>query len=162
MGSKWQKERDARVAEVQRRQTIYASYEWQKKMIDDIKAPLMEGIIKLLNPVCGAKEKLGALLKLRRAAQSLAGFPEPVKDNTWHPNSHRMIEIRDEFFKHCQLDEGRRRFIHLIIDFIIILYDYDPPYRMMIDWWAKQLDIKNWRYDVPVTVVKHDWSWWQE
>lgn len=164
MGEEWKRARDARVAEVARRQTIFSSYAIQQRMINEIKAPLTEATAVLTNPASGYGIKLKALMKLRTVDKAFQQFPEPTKENTWHPNSHRIIEIRDEFFQHSYgLSAQRLKLLRTGINFVIIIYDYDPPYRMMIDWWAKQLQIQNWRYDIPIRVGNYDWSgWWRE
>jgi hypothetical protein len=145
-----------------RRQTVYTSCEWQERMIREVKGPVVAAVECLMNPEAGYGEKARRLLSLRRALMAFKEFPEPVKGNTWHPNSHVLIEIRDEFFRHCRLGEGRNTLFRLFINFIIILYDYDPPYRMMIDWWAFHLKLRNWNYDTPVRVHGRLWGWWAE
>jgi hypothetical protein len=131
--------RDARVDEHKRRQTIFTSSPYQKFMIHGIKAPLLT----LINLFADK-------------------FPEPTKENTWHPNSHTMIDIRDEFFRHCHLDKRRNSVLRAVINFVIVMYDYDPPYRMMIDWWAKNLEFQNWRHDIDIKVIDYKWDWWDE
>jgi len=161
LGEKWKRERDARVAEAQKRlASPYASYEWQQEMIHKVKAPAIKAILTIIDPSSSKAEKAGALLKGYRAAKSLGQFPEPTKENTWNPNTHRLINTRDEFFRHCHLDEKRRKVLRLGINFIIIMYDHDPPYRMMIDWWAKQLKVQNWECDIPYKLVGYNWPWW--
>jgi hypothetical protein len=139
MGILERKARDARVKEHKKRQTIFTSSPYQKFMIHGIKAPLL----KLLN------------LFAER-------FPEPTKENTWCPNSHTLIDIRDEFFRWCHLDKRRNRVLRAIINFVIVMYDYDPPYRMMIDWWVEQIEAKKWRHDVPIKVTDYKPFWWHK
>lgn len=139
MGRLEQEARDERVKQQKKRMTIFASLPYQTFMVHALKAPL----VKLINLFVDK-------------------FPEPTKENTWHPNSHRLIEIRDEFFKHCFLHESKLKILRAGINFAIVIYDYDPPYRMMIDWWAKQLKIQNWNYDMPITITGRNWSWWKE
>ena len=140
MGRLEREARDRRVEEQKKRHTVFASLPYQTFMVHAIKKPLL---------------KLVTLFADK--------FPEPTEENTWHPNSHRLIKGRDEFFKHCVgLAPERLKLLRAGINFVIVIYDYDPPYRMMIDWWAKQLKIENWDYDVPITIVNHNWSWWKE
>jgi hypothetical protein len=171
MGEAWQKARDARVAEHNRRQTIFSSYEMQQLMINEIKQPMVESIVSILSPGTSNVDKVKALLKARRALKTFSEkFPEPQEGihlesglpYVWNPNSIRLIHIRDEFFKHCKLSKSRTDFMRTGINFLIVIYDYDPPYRMMIDWWAKQLEIRNWEYGLPVKVVNYIWPWWVE
>ncbi len=135
--------RDARVKETERRMQrgIYGQLPYQVFMIHAIKAPMLESIAALLSPESGNGNKLKALIALRKVIKNLDKFPEPTIENTWHPNSHRLIELRDEFFERYR----RFPFRHLIqkgIKFGIIIYDYDRPYRDMGDWAKAELDKK--------------------
>ncbi len=146
----------------QERMTVFSDLPHQTFMVHGIKAPLMEGVMELLTPGRNTGDNFKSMYKIARSLKGFEkNFPEPTQENTWHPNSHILINIRDEFFKHCQLDERRRRLLRLAINFVIAIYDYDPPYRMMIDWWAQQLKIQNWRYDVPVKLINYNWTWWK-
>lgn len=149
---------------VQERRTVFSSLPVQTFMVHGIKAPALENISILLSPESNPAQKLKALMALRRVLHDFEkNFPEPTPENTWHPNSHLLCQVRDEFFKHCVgLSCERLRTLRLGINFFIIIYDYDPPYRMMIDWWAKQLKIQNWDFTVPITMVQRNWPWWQE
>ncbi len=135
--------RDARVKETERRMQrgIYGQLPYQVFMIHAIKAPMLESIAALLSPESGNGNKLKALIALRKVIKNLDKFPEPTIENTWHPNSHRLIELRDEFFERYR----RFPFRHLIqkgVKFGIIIYDYDRPYRDMGDWAKAELDKK--------------------
>lgn len=162
MGRLEREARDKRVEQQKKRQTVY-TVEYQTYFVNYIKEPIFENLAIVVSPVSSRAEKFKALIHIRRISEDFTrNIPEPTKENTWHPNSHRLIEWRDEFFRHCYLEHVRLRYLRLIINFVIIIYDYDPPYRMMIDWWAKQMKIQNWNYDVPVTINAHNWQWWKE
>lgn len=152
------------------RQTVYASLPYQTFMVHAIKKPALEYLMTLISPEAKAGDRVKALFRLRKVAELFGSkFPEPVDGihpetglpYIWHPNSRLLIKTRDEFFTHCKIGGAREQFIRLAINFLIILYDYDPPYRMMIDWWAVRL-IKDWKLDVPVTVHGYNWGWWKE
>lgn len=97
---------------------------------------------------------------LKIAGLIASKLPEPTKENTWHPNSHNLIEIRDEFFKHCKLNDERLQFIRVVFNFIIILYDFDPPWRWMIDSVKEEADKKKWEPKEYGHDKRPDWQWW--
>ncbi len=153
------------------RVTVYSALPHQTFMVHGIKAPMIQSIVTIISPESSDMDRFKALLQARRVLANFEkNFPEPQHGiepisglpYVWHPNSHTLIDIRDEYFKHCQLEQPRLKLLRMGIDFVIIIYDYDPPYRMMIDWWAKQLKILNWRYDIPITINARDWKWWIE
>ncbi len=123
----------------EKKRTIYSSLPMQLFMIEAIKAPL-------LKVACLIASKL----------------PEPTIENTWHPNSHRMIERRDEFFEHCFLPEPRRTFIRMAINFVIIIYDFDSPWRMMIDWFIEPWHLEGWQLRGYGEEKQPIYDWWKE
>lgn len=115
--------RDARVKELERRQAlgIYGQLPYQQFIIDDIKAPLLEGLWRLSPRL------------IATAFRNIDKLPEPCLGNTWHPNSHRLIALRDRLYKKFLI----LRLMHFIrtgMNFLIIVYDYDHPYRDMVDF----------------------------
>ncbi len=119
--------------------TIYSSLPLQVFMIHAIKKPLLTVAGLILNKL-----------------------PEPTKDNTWHPNSHNLIDIRDAFFKHCILGGDRERFIKAVFNFVIILYDFDPPWRWMIDF-VKDMALKmEWKPRGYEDTWTEHYTWWRE
>jgi hypothetical protein len=115
------------------RKTIFTSLHWQS-----IKIP----INYCLNLIC---DKL----------------PEPTKDNTWHPNSKVLIELRDEFFQHL-INPGREKIYRAIWNFVIAIYDYDPAYRFLIDWIGEQWKRKTWTPREPLIPgeKRYEPTWW--
>jgi len=87
-------------------------------------------------------------------------IPEPTKETCKFSNSHHLIDIRDRFFQHLDLPI-RDNALKAIINFAIIMYEYDPPYRRFMDWWLKELvGIYNKGLWVE-TPDKHK-RWWKE
>ncbi len=165
MGRLEREARDVLVEQQKKRLTVFAELPHQTFMVHGIKAPAIESLMVLISPASGSADKVKALLRLRRVLKDFErNFPEPTRENTWHPNSWIMIDIRDRFFRdHCiGLSAERLKTMRLGINFFIIIYDYDPPYRMMIDWWAKQLDIKNWDYQASAPLFPRNWPWWKD
>lgn len=122
-----------------KKKTIYSSLPMQVFMMHAIKKPLLE-VARLI----------------------LSKLPEPTKENTWHPNSHNLIEIRDDFFEHCFLGEDRRIFIRTVFNFVIIIYDFDAPWRMMIDWCIEEWRKKDWKPKGYGMDKIPDWRWWHD
>lgn len=61
-------------------------------------------------------------------------IPTPTAETCKHPNARRLVEIRDEFMKRNQSDGARHKAMSGIINFVIMMYEYDAPYRQRIDW----------------------------
>jgi len=142
--------------------TPFAQMSCQVYMVHAIKAPLVASVNTLMSPESSKIDKLKAFNELRKLLPKFSKLPIPTKENTWHPNSHHLIDIRDEFFKRCHLDNNRLWFINTLFNFAIILYDYDRPYRMMMDWCKEQLDRKKWAPRESQSVCGWDYSWWDE
>jgi hypothetical protein len=170
MGRLEKEARDERVRQQMARQTVYTSLPYQTFMVHAIKAPMLENLMAIISPEATTQDRVKAMLRIRKILELFNDkFPEPqieIHPETglpyvWHPNSELLIKYRDEFFTHCHLGGMREKFLRMGINFLIIIYDYDPPYRMMIDWWAERL-IQGWRLDIPITVHPHAWAWWTE
>jgi hypothetical protein len=128
---------------VQKHRTIYSSLPMQIFMIHAIKKPLMAVAGLILDKI-----------------------PEPTKENTWHPNSHNLIDIRDDFFTHMETDKSlaseRLKIIRCVFNFIIILYDFDPPWRWMIDYVKDEAFKKKWEPRGYEDTWSKNYTWWKE
>jgi len=83
----------------------------------------------------------------------LAGrYPKPTKRNTVHPNTHRLLDIRDEFFKHWKLD-GRAPLVKALFRILIVKYEHSPTWRNMLDWVIKEVP-GDWKPFNPVRQMK--------
>ena len=122
-----------------KRRTVYSSLPMQMFMSHAIKAPLL---------------KIAALIASK--------LPEPTKENTWHPNSHRLIEVRDWFFEHCLIGGDKEKFIRIAFNFVIILYDFDPPWRDMMDSAREEFMKKTWLPRGSQSTFPPNWNWWKE
>lgn len=117
--------------------------------------------------VFGAKHQTTITRVAKRPLMAIAKvinkvLPEPTVDNTWHPNSHRMIQIRDEFKKNCTLSADRVNLIVTGMNFAIMMYDFDRPYRDMMDWAKDRLDELGWTPRGSLDLIGADWPWWNE
>lgn len=83
--------------------------------VDKVKAPLMKALV------------------------ILAGrYPEPTKENTDKHNTHVLLDIWDEFFKH-EDNPGRDGLFKAIRKITIAEYEHDGYYSQRIDWFLKKL-----------------------
>ncbi len=71
-------------------------------------------------------------------------FPEPTRLNCFHPNSHRLFDIRDEFFKR---DNNRTKKVLLEVLFRILIakYEHSPYYAHRFDWFIEKINESGWK-----------------
>jgi hypothetical protein len=145
-------------AEVKRRQTLGVYSQPKNQLaIMDIKAKLLTAVSTIADHDKGKWEKLRAVASLRGLVKDIHLLPEPTEATTWHPNSHQLIKVRDEFFRRCGLGTPRQQLIRAVLNFVIMIYDYDRPYRDLIDWAKQELD-KDWTPRGATDIVAADWS----
>lgn len=143
-------------------QTIYSSLPVQSYMIQMVKKPILDSV-----PIIFAKDatkirKLRATVELWRALKALAHLPAPTIENTWHPNTHNLIELRDWIVSRIRLSGNRNAFIEILFNLAIIIYDFDPPWRWIMD----SVKDKAFKMDWKPRGFGDDWSdgynWWLE
>jgi len=153
-------------------ETIYSSLPVQSLVISTIKKPILEAIPVIFNPEASKIEKLKAAVKLWRGLQALSNLPRPTLENTWHPNSHNLIVIRDWVLDclsvrnkqgiYAGLNSTRLGLIDKLFNLVIIIYDFDPPWRWILD------SVKDNAFDMSWKPRGYgdDWSegyhWWNE
>jgi len=131
-------------------------------MVHAIKKPALEAIETIFDPDASKIKKLRAANELWKAFKCISKMPEPTVENTWHPNSHNLIKIRDWLFEHCFLDAWRMGFIRKLMNFVIILYDFDPPWRWIMDS-AKDEALKmDWKLRGFEDTWVDGYHWWKE
>ncbi len=74
---------------------------------------------------------------------------EPTIENTWHPNSHIIIEIRERFkernIHNATTPKDLRARAYLgMLNLAIAVYEFDLFYRERIDWAVKKLRESDW------------------
>lgn len=142
--------------------TVYYSAAMQMYMMEEIKKPVLQAVKVLFHPESNTLDKAKAAKMLWGAFNALKGLPEPTKDNTWHPNTHQLIDLRDWLFEHCHLPVIRMSFIKRIMDFVIILYDFDPPWRWIFDSLWEEARKKEWKPKGWNDTWTNDYHWWKE
>ena len=65
-------------------------------------------------------------------------YPEPTRENTLHPNTHRLLDIRDKFFE-CWEVEARASLLKVLFRILIVKYEHSPTWRNMFDWFLKEM-----------------------
>lgn len=83
-------------------------------------------------------------------------YPEPTKDHTSMPNTHRLLDIEDEFFKH-ENNISRDLFLRAVWRILIVKYDTDRWYRQRVDWVIEQIKKRGWEPD-PMGHPKNNWN----
>lgn len=101
-------------------------------VIDKIKAPMVKAVV-----ILGRR------------------YPYPTKENTTHPNTHRLLEIRDEFFKH-ETGTNRKDFFEALWRVFIDEYEHDAYYRDRIDWIREQIMKAEWK---PRPLMHPEYMW---
>ena len=126
-------------------------------MVDDVKAPLVEGLGLFLssrNPI----QRIKGLKKLYHSLKSMEQLPYPTRENTTEPNSLILIDTRDEIISKLKLPLRIPPIVSLI-NFAIIMR-YDEPYKQLMDQMVDRLRASAWqRGDKPdILIWKQDWE----
>ncbi len=129
---------DRRVLPLQHKTTYYAGA-MQFYMTNEIKSPVIVAVGTLFDHDSNKLQKLKALAKLLKALKAMVGLPEPqCKDPDapgycWHPNAQNLIDLRDWLFERLHLDAMRMNLIKRVMNFVIILFAFDTPWRWIFD-----------------------------
>ncbi len=142
--------------------TVYYSLGMQLYMTETIKKPLMKAIAVLFDSEASKMGRLKALKIIWDVLQCMKGLPEPTKENTWHPNTHNLIDLRDWLFGCCKLNDLRMTFVRRVINFVIILYDFDPPWRWIFDSLREEAMRKDWKPRGFNDTWKDTYKWWED
>jgi len=142
------------------KKTIFFSLPMQVFMIHNIKTPAMEAVETIFSPDKSKMDKLKATRQLWKVYQAMQKLPEPTLENTWHPNTHNLIRLRDWLFERCFLGKLRMGFIRKVMNFAIILYDFDPPWRWIFDNLKDEALKMEWK----PKGYEDDWTykWWRD
>lgn len=92
--------------------------------------------------------KVGVLLAKR--------YPEPTKENVWHPNAHILFGLLGKYLEYEQ-NWGRRVLFHAVFKVLIDEYQRHTFYRYRVDWFIDELRKSKW---LPRTAYKM--SFWEE
>lgn len=75
-------------------------------------------------------------------------LPEPNEGNITHPNSQRLLTIRDKFFKYDNND-SRRELYKAAWKILICEYEHDPVYRYHFDNLITEIANSGWQPPPP-------------
>ena len=142
--------------------TVYSTVPMQLFMMHVIKAPIIGSIEAIFNPDTSKIDKLRAASKLWKAFQAISKLPEPTLENTVHPNAHNLIILRDWLFARCLLDKGRLGLIRRLINFTIILIEFDPPWRWILDSLREEAFKMKWQPRGYDRNGETKYDWWKE
>ena len=71
-------------------------------------------------------------------------YPEPTHENVLYKNSHRLLDIRDEFFR-CWDTRGRHKLYEALWRVVIVKYEHSANYRNFIDWTLMMIQASGWK-----------------
>ena len=66
-------------------------------------------------------------------------FAEPTHENCTQPNSHILLDIKENISNSMRMDEIRTKMILAIFRVLIDVYDHDPVYRYIINRLVRML-----------------------
>jgi len=71
-------------------------------------------------------------------------LPDPTKENTYHPNTHRLIELEELFFSY-DTNPSKRRLLKAVWKLLIIENEHDPYYRDRFNWGVEKIVNGEWK-----------------
>lgn len=81
-------------------------------------------------------------------------YPEPTRENVLHPNSHILLDIRDEFFKH-DTNDSRKDLFEALFKMLVAEYEHDGYYRFRFNWLHDEINKRKWLPNIEQT---HHWT----
>jgi len=90
-------------------------------VIDKVKAPLRKVLILVANRL-----------------------PEITKENTLHPNTHILIDLKDKFLEY-ETNPERKEMLKAGWKMFIAEYEHDPFYRYRFDWLIEEIVNSDWK-----------------
>jgi len=72
-------------------------------------------------------------------------YVEPTHDNVVHPNTHRLLDWRDEFYQVWDLPIGFKWVTEAIWKVVINKYEHSPNWRYLLDWVFMKAGATNWK-----------------
>lgn len=145
--------------------TVYSTIPMQLYMMHSIKNPILNSIETIFNPDASKLDKFKSGRNLLKAFKAISKMPEPTIENTWHPNSHNMIILRDHLLKRLtplKLSDARRNIISRFFNLLITINDFDPPWRWMIDSVKDEALKMKWESREYGRTGKVEYPWWRE
>ena len=145
-----------------RHQTIYFSLPVQTLIIHTIKKPILESAETIFDKKASKIDKLKALSTLWSAVKAVSCLPKPNLENTWHPNSHNLIKLRDWLLARLNLAKERVSLIERVFNLVIIIYDFDPPWRWIMDGVKDEALKTEWKPQGWGDDWSDGYEWWKE
>ena len=71
-------------------------------------------------------------------------YPEPTHENVLHPNSHRLLDLQEEFFKRWKT-RGKTKLYKALWRTLIVKYEHSPPYQWKLDWLLMRIPQLGWK-----------------
>ena len=71
-------------------------------------------------------------------------LPEPTKDNILHPNTQKLLDMRDKFFLY-EDNRGKEKLFGAGFKILIAEYEHDPYYHYRFDWLLEEIVNSGWK-----------------
>lgn len=75
-------------------------------------------------------------------------YPEPTREGegkVLHPNSLRLLDMRDEFFTKWDFGGKSNLLIRALFKIAIVKYEESPAWRNMLDWLLMTILASDWK-----------------
>jgi len=99
-------------------ENLFSTGTWQIYIVRKLKKPLLYLLVKACDVL-----------------------PEPTEENTRRRNTHRLINLYHEFFRHHRSEWPREKMFRGLWKIAIIIYDFDNYYGDRVDkvleWWLQ-------------------------
>jgi len=105
-----------------------------------VKKPLMEAIVKVGS---GRISWLAMAITMVRIIYLIKKYPEPTRENCLHPNTLKICDIEDNFFKSYKND-GRKPLFRTAFKLLKCEYEHDKDMRRILDWLKHEADKSDW------------------
>jgi len=84
-------------------------------------------------------------------------FPVPERNDCTRPNTPVLLAIREEFFNHHHNNNGgngRDDMFDAAFRVLICVYESDPYYSQLFDWFIKQIIDSDWKFKNPHPMMR--------
>lgn len=136
------------------KRSIYSSVAYQLFLMFQVKKPLMDSLEMIFRVCLHGKRK--EIQKFRKALRAIDKLPEPAAGNTRQANTGNILYLRSWLYRRL-MGKVIKRLAGRLIKLGIIIYDFDPPWRWVMDNLkdrALEMDWHIWRVIINLVMLK--------
>ena len=112
-------------------------------IIDKVKKPLQMGLVGCIPRGNRFLARVYLLWNVWLIVRGISRYPEPTRENTLHPNSHRLLDVEDKFFQYFK-NNGKKELWKAVWRLVICEYEHDPHYRYLGDFILDEINKSGW------------------